>query len=162
MRQSKLNKTKGDIMSLILTRKGEGTGEEVYSHIDTRIDEIMSEELKAKKISLTESEREKIMEKCPIEKIDNDVDKLNFTLGFCYWEILDLIDICGYLLSTNQNLANILSLKETGEIDCIHDLEKELELLTDRVRFINELYNEEIIKKIKNEVNKGGEKNEMA
>lgn len=143
----------GDIMSLILTRKGKETGEEVYSHINTGIDEIMSEELKAKKISLTESEREKIIEKCPIEKIDNDVDKLNFTLGFCYWGILDLVDICGYLLSTNQNLANILSLKETGKMDCIHDLEKELGLITDRVRFINELYNEKIIKKIKNEVN---------
>lgn len=147
-------------MSLILNRKGKNTSEEVYSHIGTGIDEIMSEVLKAKKISLTESEREKIMEKCPIEKIDNVVDKLNFTLGFCYWEILDLVDICGYLLSTNQNLANILSLKETkkneehevlskSEMDCIHDLEKELELITDKVRFINELYDEEIIEEIR-------------
>lgn len=63
-------------MSLILTRKGKDTGEEVYSRINTGIDEKMSEVLKAKKISLTESEREKIMEKCPIEKIDNVVDKL--------------------------------------------------------------------------------------
>ena len=147
-------------MSLILTRKGNDTGEEVYSHIDTRIDGIMSEELKAKKIALTDSEKEQIMKKCPIEKIENDVDKINFTLGFCYWEILDLVDICGYLLSTNQNLANILSLKETkkneehevlskSEMDCIHDLEKELELITDKVLFINELYDEEIIEEIR-------------
>ena len=151
-------------MSLILTRKGKETGEEVYSHINTGIDEIMAEELKAKKISLTESEREKIIEKCPIEKIDNDVDKLNFTLGICYWEILDMIDICGYLLSTNQNLANILSLEEIkknekcevlskSEKDCMYDLEKELELLSDKVRFINELY-KKIIIEIKNEDNK--------
>ena len=155
-------------MSFALTRKGKEADEEVYSYINTGIDEIMSEVLKAKKISLTESEREKIMEKCPIEKIDNVVDRLNFTLGFCYWEILDLVDICGYLLSTNQNLANILSLKEIkkneeyevlskSEMDCIHDLEKELELITDKVRFINELYNGEIIEEIKNEDNKRGD-----
>lgn len=155
-------------MSLILSRKGNDTGEEVYPHIDTRIDGIMSEELKAKKIALTDSEKEQIMKKCPIEKIENDVDKINFTLGLCYWEILDLVDICGYLLSTNQNLANILSLKEIkkneeyevlskSEMDCIHDLEKELELITDKVRFINELYNGEIIEEIKNEDNKRGD-----
>ena len=155
-------------MSLILTRKGNDTGEELYPHIDTRIDGIMSEELKAKKIALTDSEKEQIMKKCPIEKIENDVDKINFTLGLCYWEILDLVDMCGYLLSTNQNLSNILSLKEIkkneeyevlskSEMDCIHDLEKELELITDKVRFINELYNGEIIEEIKNEDNKRGD-----
>lgn len=147
-------------MSLILTRKGNDTGEELYPHIDTRIDGIMSEELKAKKIALTDSEKEQIMKKCPIEKIENDVDKINFTLGLCYWEILDLVDMCGYLLSTNQNLTNILSLKEIkkneeyevlskSEMDCIDDLEKELELITDKVRFINELYDEEIIEEIR-------------
>ena len=143
-------------MSLILTRKGKDTDEEVYSHIDTGIDEIMSEVLKAEKIALTESEIEQIMKKCPIDKIDSDVDKINFTLGFCYWEILDLVDICGYLLSTNQNLANILSLEEIkknkvlskGKMDCIHDLEKELEMTNDKLRFINELF-EQVIEEIR-------------
>ena len=135
-------------MSLILTRKGNDTGEELYPHIDTRIDGIMSEELKAKKIALTDSEKEQIMKKCPIEKIENDVDKINFTLGLCYWEILDLVDICGYLLSTNQNLVNTLSLEEIkndevlseGKTNCLHDLEKELEMINDTLRFINELF----------------------
>ena len=147
-------------MSLILTRKGKDTDEEVYSHIDTGIDEIMSEVLKAKKIALTDSEREKIMEKCPIEKIDNVVDKLNFTLGFCYWEILDLVDICGYLLSTNQNLINSHCLKEFKknkkdkkafskvEMDCVHDLEKELEMINNIVMFINEMF-EGVIEEIR-------------
>ena len=147
-------------MSLILTRKGKDTDEEVYSHIDTGIDEIMSEVLKAKKIALTDSEREKIMEKCPIEKIDNVVDKLNFTLGFCYWEILDLVDICGYLLSTNQNLINSHCLKEFKknkkdkkafskvEMDCVHDLEKELEMINDIIMFINEMF-EGVIEEIR-------------
>lgn len=152
-------------MSLILTRKGKDTDEEVYSHIDTGIDEIMSEVLKAKKISLTESEREKIMEKNPIKKIDNKVDRLTFTLGFCYWEILDLVDIFGYLLSTNQNLVNTLSLEEIkndevlseGKMDCIHDLEKELEMTNDKLRFINELF-EQVIEEIR-ENKEGNEEN---
>ena len=150
----------GDKMSLILTRKGKDTGEEVYSRINTEIDEKMSEELKAKKIALTDSEKEQIMKKCPIEKIENDVDKINFTLGLCYWEILDLIDMCGYLLSTNQNLINSHCLKEFKknkkdkkafskvEMDCIHDLEKELEMTNDKLRFINELF-EQVIEEIR-------------
>lgn len=143
-------------MSFALTRKGKEADEEVYSHINTGIDEIMSEVLKAEKIALTESEIEQIMKKCPIDKIDSDVGKINFTLGLCYWEILDLVDMCGYLLSTNQNLANILSLEEIkndevlseGKMDCIHDLEKELEMTNDKLRFINELF-EQVIEEIR-------------
>ena len=145
-------------MSLILTRKGKETDEEVYQYIDTRIDEIMTKELKAKKIFLTESDEEKINQEHPIE--EGPIDKLHLTMGFCHWEILDLIDMCGYLLSTNQNLINSHCLKEFKknkkdkkafskvEMDCVHDLEKELEMINNIVMFINEMF-EGVIEEIR-------------
>ena len=81
-------------------------------------------------------------------------------MGFCHWEILDLIDMCGYLLSTNQNLINSHCLKEFKknkkdkkafskvEMDCVHDLEKELEMINNIVMFINEMF-EGVIEEIR-------------
>ena len=68
----------GDNMSLILISKNNDSGDEVYSNINTGIDEIMSEELKATKISLTESEREKIIEKRLSKSLSNNSIFLDF------------------------------------------------------------------------------------